>query len=119
MDVALGLISDIPRVETAASFRDLGRKKRSSTWDGGMLDFSGRGDRTRRDVMDRSWRPMDSSRRSLVLDVSAYSSLGLDLSSSGYHHHPQRPAATSHLAALESVVLDGSHHTQDSKEEVP
>jgi len=119
VDVALGLISDIPRVETAASFRDLGRKKRSSTWDGGMLDFSGRGDRTRRDVMDRSWRPMDSSRRSLVLDVSAYSSLGLDLSSSGYHHHPQRPAATSHLAALESVVLDGSHHTQDSKEEVP
>ena len=91
-----------------------------------MLDFSGRGNRTARNVMDRSWRPglMDTSRRSLTLDVSAYSNLGLDLSSSGYRFPlPQSTSDPSppHLAAQPSVVHeDGSNHgsnTQDSKEE--
>ena len=57
-----------------------------SAYGGSVLDFSGRGNRTARDVMDRSWRPglMDMSPRSLAArGVSAYSNLGLDLSSSG------------------------------------
>ena len=98
-----------------------------SRYGGSVLDFSGRGNRTARDVMDRSWRPglLDMSHRSLTLnDVSAYSNLGLDLSSSGPSGYRFRlPQSTSsdpsppHLAAQPSVVHeDGSHHTQDSKE---
>jgi hypothetical protein len=123
VDVATGLMDDVRRVESSAAFRDSMQRSRHG---GSVLDFSGRGNRTARNVMDRSWRPglMDTSRRSLTLDVSAYSNLGLDLSSSGYRFPlPQSTSDPSppHLAAQPSVVHeDGSNHgsnTQDSKEE--
>ena len=121
VDVATGLMDDVRRVESSAAFRD---SMQSSRYGGSVLDFSGRGNRTARNVMDRSWRPglMDTS---LTLDVSAYSNLGLDLSSSGYHFPlPQSTSDPSppHLAAQPSVVHEdgsnhGSNHTQDSKED--
>ena len=124
VDVATGLMDDVRRVESSAAFRDSMQRSRHG---GSVLDFSGRGNRTARNVMDRSWRPglMDMSHRSLTLnDVSAYSNLGLDLSSSGYRFPlPQSTSDPSppHLAAQPSVVHeDGSNHgsnTQDSKEE--
>ena len=124
VSVATGLMDDVRRVESSAAFRDSMHRSR---YGGSVLDFSGRGNRTARDVMDRSWRPglMDMSHRSLTLnDVSAYSNLGLDLSSSGYRFPlPQSTSDPSppHLAAQPSVVHeDGSNHgsnTQDSKEE--
>jgi hypothetical protein len=124
VDVATGLMDDIHRVESSAAFRDSMQRSRHG---GSVLDFSGRGNRTARNVMDRSWRPglMDTSRRSLTLDVSAYSNLGLDLSSSGYRFPlPQSTSDPSppHLAAQPSVVHEdgsnhGSNHTQDSKED--
>jgi hypothetical protein len=119
VDVATGLMDDVRRVESSAAFRDSMHRSR---YGGSVLDFSGRGNRTARNVMDRSWRPglMDTSRRSLTLDVSAYSNLGLDLSSSGYRFPlPQSTSDPSppHLAEHPSVVHeDGSNHTQDTKE---
>ena len=125
VSVATGLMDDVRRIESSAAFRDSMQRSRHG---GSVLDFSGRGNRTARDVMDRSWRPglMDTSRRSLTLDVSAYSNLGLDLSSSGPRATASRcPQSTSdpsppHLAAQPSVVHeDGSNHgsnTQDPKE---
>ena len=127
VSVATGLMDDVRRVESSAAFRDSMHRSR---YGGSVLDFSGRGNRTARDVMDRSWRPglMDMSHRSLTLnDVSAYSNLGLDLSSSGPSGYRFRlPQSTSdpsppHLAAQPSVVhedgsMHGSNHTQDTKE---
>ena len=127
VSVATGLMDDVRRVESSAAFRDSMHRSR---YGGSVLDFSGRGNRTARDVMDRSWRPglMDMSHRSLTLnDVSAYSNLGLDLSSSGPSGYrfrlPQSSSDPSppHLAAQPSVVhedgsIHGSNHTQDTKE---
>ena len=109
-------------------FGRLPRLDASPRYGGSVLDFSGRGNRTARDVMDRSWRPglMDTSHRSLTLnDVSAYSNLGLDLSSSpsGYRFRlPQSssdPSPPPHLAAQPSVVHEDGSTTARTTRKTP